>query len=86
MLSIKNLTNVGEIKSGRFALLVADPSCANSITRQNPPLCNPPIYIAIIFEPIKEFVNPFGEILSMNQIVEMRKYHKLICYFEFFSS
>ena len=31
---------------------VAKPCCAISTNRQNPPICKPPLYIAVTFEPI----------------------------------
>ena len=37
------------------ALLVTDPPCANSITRQNPRIYNSPLFIVIFFEPIMPF-------------------------------
>ena len=35
------------------ALLIIDPTRANSTIRQNPPICNIPLYIALIFLPTK---------------------------------
>ena len=40
---------------GGVATLVADPPHANSTTRQNPPICNPSLYIVIPVEPIIHF-------------------------------
>ena len=43
------------------ALLVPDPLCANSTTtRQNPPICNPPLYIAATSITIMHLLSHFG--------------------------
>ena len=39
-------------KLDRIAPLVADPTRWNFTTRQHPPICNPSIYAAVIFQPI----------------------------------
>ena len=43
----------------RAAPLVTDPPRANSPTRQNPPICNPPLYIATTSEQNMQFQNYF---------------------------
>ena len=42
------------------APLLTDPPRWSSTDRQNPPICNPPLYIAIPFEPIIQFCNFLG--------------------------
>ena len=52
-------------------------SMSNSITKLNPPICNPPLYINITFEPIMKFPKTF----------ELRMYYYagylLVKYFSF---
>ena len=43
-----------DIKLDGDAPLVKDPPRANSTSRQNPPICNPALYIASTFEPITQ--------------------------------
>ena len=43
----------------KVAPLVTDPPRANSPTRQNPPICNPPLYIATTSEQNMQFQNYF---------------------------
>ena len=47
------------------ARLVAIPLRDNYIPRKNPPICNPQLYIALIFAPIKQFSITFGFVMSL---------------------
>ena len=58
----------------RVAPLVTDPPRANSPTRQNPPICNPPLYIATTSEQNMEFQNYLGiEMSRKDDIMSKRK-------------
>ena len=43
------------VKQDRLAPSVKDPPHANSTTRQNQPICSPPLYMAVICEAILHF-------------------------------
>ena len=48
-----------KVKTKRLAQFVADPIRLNSTPRKITPICNPPLYIAVTFEPSMQFKNPF---------------------------
>ena len=54
--SIYVMINI-HIKTRRVSPLVADLPLWNIITRKNPPICNPPLYITITFEPNMQLKN-----------------------------